>query len=195
MRIQFGMAAAAMILTFASDATAGIITISFDALASGEDVLEYYDGGSGSLGSGPGPAMGVSFLPGWIVSPPDVYSTPGGKSVAFTGSATINFHQGWAGITSFYYLGSDLTVSFYDAEDGLGNLLDTLSLHPSATFLPAGGDVSTLRSAVFTSTGGRIDALTNGAQVIPEPAGFILSMIGLAVVRMLRMCRPNCRKL
>ena len=188
MRTKFAIGFAAIISTFAADATAGIITISFDGLASGESVLEYYNGGLGGNGSGPGPALGVSFSSDWIAGAPDVYLVPGGKSVAFTGTATINFHQGWSGMTSFYYAGNDLTVSFYEGENGLGNLVANLGpLGPSqvscfSIFCPTGRDVGPFHSAVFVSSGVRIDALTNGAQVIPEPAGLTLTILGLAIL-------------
>jgi len=68
-------------------------TISFDQLQAGEDVLNYYNGGLGSMGSGPGPSAGVIFSPGWIAGPPDAYSAPGGKSAAISGTATVNVPQ------------------------------------------------------------------------------------------------------
>jgi hypothetical protein len=62
------------LLVLAANAKAGpVTTISFDALQTGEDVLNYYNGGFGSMGSGPGPSLGVIFLAGWIVGPPSVF--------------------------------------------------------------------------------------------------------------------------
>jgi hypothetical protein len=44
-----------------SAARAAVIDMSFDTLQNDEFVNSYYDGGTGSLGSGPGPNYGVTF--------------------------------------------------------------------------------------------------------------------------------------
>ncbi len=183
MKIQFAGLFVSVVFAFATNATASIITIGFDPLANGESVLEYYNGGFGGMGSGPGPPLGVSFSPDWIASPPDVYGVPGGKSAGFAGTAIINFHEGWAGLMSFYYLGSALTVRLYEGENASGSLVATLNLGPG-DFVPTGISTGTtpFHSAVFVSSGARIDALTNGAQVIPEPGGVALTIIGLAIL-------------
>jgi hypothetical protein len=157
-----------------------ITTISFDDLQTGEDVLNYYNGGLGSLGSGPGPSLGVIFSPGWIVSPPDVYDgEPGGKSAYISGAATMDVPAGWSGPVSFYYFGGPLVVDFYSDQGGTGSLVQTLSLPGSDFFDPAGNAVPFFESAVFKSSGDRIDALTNGALVIPEPSTFQLFLLGI----------------
>ena len=125
----------AAVLVLASQSGADPITISFDQLTVGEDVLNYYNGGLGSLGTGPGPSDGVIFSPGWIVGPPDVYSNPSGKSAAISGVATVDIPGGWSGPTSFYYLGAGGTVSFYSQENGLGTLVGQLVLPPENIFL------------------------------------------------------------
>jgi hypothetical protein len=58
----------------------GFFSLSFNELQFGEDVLEYYNGGFGGAGSGPGPAFGVSFTPGLIAVEGDVYGDPDGKA-------------------------------------------------------------------------------------------------------------------
>jgi hypothetical protein len=68
-------------------------TLSFDQLQVGEEILEYYNGGLGSNGTGPGPSFGVSFTSVWTVSPPDVYGAADGKSAAVSGTGIVNFHR------------------------------------------------------------------------------------------------------
>lgn len=41
-------------------------TLDFGGLQDTEQVLSYYDGGFGSLGSGPGPDFGITFTPSFI---------------------------------------------------------------------------------------------------------------------------------
>jgi hypothetical protein len=181
-------------LLLAANANAGsIITISFDALQTDEDALNYYNGGFGSMGSGPGSSLGVIFSPGWIAGPPDVYLAPGGKSAGLSSTAIMDVPAGWSGLFSFYYSGAPLVVDFYDGLDGAGTLVKTLSLPDSSSvstlngFSPAGGDLPLFESAVFRpgASGDRIDALTSGALVIPEPSVFQLSLGGIGLLSLI----------
>jgi len=178
------------ILALTAIARAGIVTISFDQLKSGEDVRDFYNGGFGNAGSGPGPSLGVIFAPGWIAGPPDFYRDPEGKSAAISEITTMNVPDGWSGIVSFYYLGGALVVDFYEEQNGVGPQVGTLNLLAVGEFLPAGnGDLPLFRSAVFRpSSGNRIDALTNGMFVIPEPgtAQLLLLAVGVFSLRALR---------
>ena len=89
-------------LILAANAKAGpITTISFDNLQTGEDVFNYYNGGLGVWEAGRGQSWGFIFSPGWIVSPPDVYDEPGGKSAYIYGAATVDLPAGWSGLFSF----------------------------------------------------------------------------------------------
>jgi len=178
------------ILALTASAKAGIVTISFDGLKSGEDVLGFYNGGFGSEGSGPGPSLGVIFAPGWIADPPDVYGYVDGKSALISGTATMNVPDGWSGAVSFYYLGAPLVVSFYDQQNGLGTLVGTLSLGGDLEFDPAGAHhLPLFRSAVFSSSGDRIDALTEGAFVIPEPGTAQLLLLAVGVFSLTALSR------
>jgi hypothetical protein len=165
-------------------ANASVVTVSFDELNIGEDVLEYYNGGNGGDGTGPGPDFDISFSSGWIAGPPDVYwDSSSGNSVEISGLGFINMHSGWSGMTSFYYSGGDLVVDFYDQERGLGNQVGTWILPGQTDFSAWGEAVPLFFSAVFNSSGGnRIDALTSGAAVVPEPASLMLFGIGLGVI-------------
>lgn len=179
-------------LILTANANAGLITISFDALQTGEDVLNYYNGGFGSLGSGPGPSLGVVFSAGWIVGPPDVYGAPGGKSAGLSATAIMDV-PGWSGPVSFYYSGGPLVVDFYSGQNGNGSLLGTLDLSGEASFTPAGIIVGPFESAVFESSGDQIDALTNGAFVVPEPSAFELSLLGVGLLKLAALRRSRRR--
>lgn len=175
-------------LILAANANAGpITTISFDDLQTAEDVLNYYNGGFGSLGSGPGPSLGVIFSPGWIVSPPNVYFGEPGKSAYISGAATMDLPAGWSGPVSFYYLGGPLVVDFYSGQGGTGSLVQALSLPGSDSFDPEGTTAPFFESAIFRSSGDRIDALTNGASVIPEPSTFQLFLLGILGIGALQL--------
>lgn len=50
-------------------ASAGILTLDFNSLQVGEEVLGYYNGGFGSLGDGPGPMDGVTFTSDFVTVP------------------------------------------------------------------------------------------------------------------------------
>src|SRR6266852_6228749 len=81
-------------------------SLSFNELQFGEDVLEYYNGGFGGAGSGPGPAFGVSFTPGLIAVEGDVYLDPDGKAAELDAPEVImNVSGGFSGIVKFYVLG------------------------------------------------------------------------------------------
>jgi len=163
-------------------------TISFDQLQAGEDVLNYYNGGLGSMGSGPGPSAGVIFSPGWIAGPPDAYSAPGGKSAAISGTATVNVPAGWSGPTSFYYLGGPLTVTFYSQQNGLGSLLGTLNAPGESIFFPTGLSLPLFQSAVFLAPNGdRIDAFTNGGFVVPEPGTVQLCLLAVGILSLIAL--------
>jgi hypothetical protein len=166
-----------------------VTTISFDQLQVGEDVLNYYNGGLGSMGSGPGPSDGVLFSAGWVVGGPDVYGTPGGESAAISGTEIVDLPAGLFGPTSFYYEGGPLTVNFYSEQNGLGSLVATLTESGTSSFSAAGRTVPFFQSAVFIAPAGdRIDALTNGTLVTPEPGTLQLFLLasgvfGLAALR------------
>ena len=50
----------------ATNALASNFVLTFNGLQNREEVLNYYDGGTGSLGSGPGTNYGITFTPSFI---------------------------------------------------------------------------------------------------------------------------------
>ena len=49
-----------------ANALASVFTLNFSGLQNNEEVLSYYNGGTGSLGSGPGPSYGITFSPSFV---------------------------------------------------------------------------------------------------------------------------------
>ena len=75
------------ILALTASAKAGMIAMSFNELQIDEEVLNYYNGGCGSMGTcgGPNSNYGVGFDSAWVAAPPDIYGDPGGKSALIYG--------------------------------------------------------------------------------------------------------------
>jgi hypothetical protein len=77
----------------------GFFSLSFNELQFGEGVLEYYNGGFGGAGSGPGPAFGVSFTSGLTAVEGDVYGDPDGKAAELDAPEVImNVSDGFSGL-------------------------------------------------------------------------------------------------
>jgi hypothetical protein len=157
----------------------GGFSLNFNELQFGEDVLEYYNGGFGGAGSGPGPAFGVSFTSGLIAVEGDAYQDPDGKAAELDASEVImnvfvNVFDGTTGLVNFYLLGGPIEVAFYDELDGLGNLVGTISSPGSE---PVNDTLTQFHSAVFSGTT-RIDQLLGGPPggplLLPEPSTLLL---------------------
>lgn len=117
-----------------------------------ELVLDFYNGGTGSLGSGPGTNYGISFSNNAIacsVQPGGSCNSgglPTGGNLLFflSGSAsTMNVAGGFNTGFSFFYsaINNPAFVNVYDGLNGTGNILATLNLPvtPSTPGAPACG--------------------------------------------------------
>jgi hypothetical protein len=166
--------------------------LDFNHLQVGEQVLGYYDGGFGSLGSGPGPMLGITFTSDFVTVPQGVFGPPLRAEELTGNTGTMDITSGFAGLFSFYYTNSDVTgsVSFYSGLNGGGALLDIIPLAPEAGFFPAGGpEAVPFESVVFSGTPGAlvIDNITFGGLVVPES-----SSIGLLLIALLVICLGRC---
>ena len=115
------------------------VTITFEGLRDLETILNYYNGGLGGSGSGPGPNYGVVFGADALAIISSVAggtgnfsNAPSGSTIAFFTSGpgvVMNVAAGFTTGFSFYYSSTEVgSVRVYDAANGTGNLLATLSL-------------------------------------------------------------------
>jgi hypothetical protein len=126
----------ALLGAFPLAANAQVMT--FEGLQNQEEILEFYNGGTGSLGSS-GPNIGVSFTAGALAlidaddgGSGNFENNPSGSTIAFFlsgGELTMNVAAGFSTGFSFYY--SSSTAASVDVWSGLnstGVLLASLAL-------------------------------------------------------------------
>ena len=117
-----------------------LIVLDFEGLGDLEPVAEFYNGGTGGFGSGPGPDFGISMSSNALaVTDEDAGGSgnfggePSPDSILFflTGSAaTMNIAAGFDTGFSFFYsaINSTGNIVVYDGLDATGNILATLDL-------------------------------------------------------------------
>jgi hypothetical protein len=182
MRLLAGLVLLAWTLSAASITSDALVPgpVTFDGLKSGEQVLDYYAGGFGSEGSGPGPNFGISFTNGLAADSTVIAFGPSGLVTA--PSVTMTLDAPWAGGVSFYFTGSG-QISFYSGPNATGTLLANDALYPP--FFPFAGNPGSFESAVFLPSGSgplRLDSISFGATVIPEPSVAVMVAIGMMLV-------------
>jgi hypothetical protein len=157
-------------------------------------------GGFGSLGSGPGPAFGITFTPGLVADSTRLVFGPSARIIGT--SATMNLDSAFLGLVSFYFAGNG-TVSFFSGQNGSGTQLSSFGLVsislPNGMSLPDafGATLLPFQSAVFTPAVGstlRLDSISFGIQVIPEPSTAMLLLTGLGLVSIFRRIRGRASK-
>jgi hypothetical protein len=121
------------------------VTLTFENLSNGEEVLNYYNGGYGNFGPGPGPDYGITFSPdaGVIIAQTNGGSgyfsgNPSGVPIVMTSSGTdvlMNVSGGFVTGLTFWYAGGDLgAVTVYDGPNGTGNILTTVYFSPTGGY-------------------------------------------------------------
>lgn len=196
-------------LFFAVNANATIVTLTFEGLGDFEYARDFYNGGLGGSGSGPGINYGVSF-PGST----NAYINNGSYGAHFYGEPTPNtalsFQQGgaWMNVAlgfsdslSFYYANpnNDSTIKIYSEINGGGQLLGTLFL-PQTPYQGLNGNIFPMsftslsfsgvaKSVDFVSMAhrGYVDDLTiNTVAAVPIPttvwlfSSSLIALISLA---------------
>jgi hypothetical protein len=138
----------------ASAAEAATITLPLGPIHTGDDILNYFNGGTDSGGEGPGTNLGIGFSAnaeaqktGTSAATGDgkFQNNPSGQSeilnFAFSNSTApyINYAAGFSSL-SFAYSFSNNSIGtgtenayIYSGVNGSGTLLDTISLAPAAT--------------------------------------------------------------
>ncbi len=215
--------AAAIVLVGLKPVVAEQVLLTFEGLKNGEAVNNYYAGGNGSLGTGPGPNYGITFT-GPVVdgqndaiayipktafpndpSPPTVLLLASELSVIPAGqpiSAYMNVSPGFSGSLGWYYaaIDSNATVQIYSGMNGSGTLLASKTLpftsQTIGIFDPNEIDVSfsgVAHSAVF-SGGNQQVAFDDIRLTIPEPASPVLLVIGGGCALVYRRFRRDDRR-
>jgi hypothetical protein len=200
MKLKFGRAAATAMLIACGgfSASASVISLTFEGLQNIESINNYYNGGFGGSGSGPGPNHGITFSSDSLA----VISVDNGGTGNFTGALapsphtiafflmgagdTMNVASGFTTGFSFFYTSPFFsgTVNVFDGLDGSGTLLASLTLamttdttgttgHPYDDWHTAGVTFSgTANSVVFTGVANQIgfDNITLGSSnpVVPD---------------------------
>ena len=197
MNIRF--LASLAVLTFGSiTALADTVTLTFTGLKDGEAIENYYNGGSGSLGSTGGPNYGIAFTSDSlaIISSNvggsgnfDNVPPPATNTIAFFLSGagdTMNVAAGFTTGFSFYYAAPYYTgtVDVFSGLNGTGTLLASDSLGETGAFCNGSSHdyscwdqsgvsfAGSAESVVFSGVANYIGFadITLGSNVVPPPS-------------------------
>ncbi len=194
-----------------------VITLDFDSLENLESVGDYYNGGLGSLGSGPGPNYGISF--GADSEVVTSKFAPGGGSGNFTnepssynavffqagGGDVLNIASGFTGGFSFFYTGPLAgSVTVWSGPDGTGTQLASLDLpaiasNPSTrvndTWAPVGVSFAGVAGSVNFSGVANFIAFDNITLGSATPTGSsVPAPSSLVVVGVAALLGAGCRR-
>jgi hypothetical protein len=178
--------------------------LTFEGLQDQEPINNYYNGGVGGFGSGPGPNYGITFTSDSLAlisasagGSGNFANNPSGDTIAFFLSGqgdTMNVSGGFTtGFSFFYAAAFDGSVDVYDGPNGTGSVLAHLDLaatpDPYDVWVPIGVTfLGTAESVVFGGAANFIgfDDITlgssqaGGGSATPEPA--TLTMLGMGVL-------------
>lgn len=206
----------------ATSAEAQVRVLDFEGLGDLEGVAEFYNGGLGDAGSGPGPDWGISFENSLAVKSIETgfsgnfTNAPSGNTILFflgVDALTMNVWDGFSDGFSFFYssIAEAGSVHVYDGLHGTGNLLASLDLaplggcaHPTAycNWAPVGVTFEgTARSVDFGGVANFIgfDDITIGSErpggprPVPEPLSLALLATGLVGIAGVRRHRRDDR--
>lgn len=180
------------------------VVLTFEGLKDQEQVLNFYNGGAGSMGS-IGPNYGIRFGDSALAlidadngGNGNFANEPSSNTIAFflsAGNLVMNVAAGFDTGFSFFYTSSLVgSVSVYDQEDAAGNLLGTINLVANYTNGNCTGDptgsfchwdpigvafAGTAKSVSFAGAANQIgfDNITLGASTpgtVPEPGAVLL---------------------
>ena len=117
--------------------TARPATLTFEGLKDSEPILNFYNGGFGGKGSGPGPNFGITFSSNFLAVTSSLNggtgnfaNAPSGDTVAFFPSPAVvmDVTGGFTTFPFFYSAFQAGSVSIFSGLDGTGTLLVSLSL-------------------------------------------------------------------
>ena len=185
-----------------SNAAKATVTLTFEGLGDQEAIDNYYAGGFGGGGSGPGPNYGITFSSDSLALISSAHGgtgnfsgNPSGDTVMFflSGADTMNVAAGFTTGFSFYYadqVGFTGVVNVYSGLNGTGTLLTSLSLpstpNPYTVWVPIGVTFAGVaQSVVFGGSANFIgfDDITLGSSTPGVPdAGSTVMLLGLGMV-------------
>jgi hypothetical protein len=191
--------AAVMLLWCAAAGNAAVLT--FEGLGQQESVLNYYNGGLGGNGSGPGTNYGISFSPNALALQSGNFSdNPSVPTILFFlsgNAATMNVAAGFdTGFSFFYAASQGGSVNVYDGLNATGNILASLLLPDTATPYSVWNPIGVSFAGIAKSVdfGGAADYIgfdditlgsaTPGNNPVPEPGTIMLlgaGFLGLAI--------------
>jgi hypothetical protein len=165
------------------------VSFNFSGLSTGEQVLGYFAGGAGSLGSGPGPNYGITFSPNATI-----ISGRAGNLLTANGTMVMNVGTEFA--TSFklgYVTLTPEVVSVWSGYNGSGFLLATMTLMPNSWchslsgcgWAHAGeGFSGAAASVTFSGAGGQfgIGSIKLGTPYWSNPPAPATAMTGMQTV-------------
>ena len=143
MKLTTLMVGAALSFAAAQAANASVYVLNFAGLNGNaeEPVENYYNGGFGGDGSGPGPNYGITFTsnalscsgqPGGTCNTAEIPGGPGANTLFFLGggAATMNVAAGFTTGFSFYYsaVNNPGFINVWSGVNDTGTLLATLNL-------------------------------------------------------------------
>jgi hypothetical protein len=185
-----------------------VVTLTFDTFQGREAIGDYYNGGSGGMGSGPGPNYGVEFSSTALALNSDTLganfannpSSPGILYFDGGSGATMNVAAGFTAQLSFYYSApytdNPGSVTIYDGLNQTGNILASLVLPVTPPLPPGSPDFNnwvsmtmnfagTARSVNLSGAAATFIAFDNVALgeaqppvLVPEPSALVLAGLG-----------------
>jgi hypothetical protein len=174
--------------------------LTFEGLQNGEPVLNFYNGGTGGFGSGPGINFGASFTSeAWAlkkVFPGDpsatvMFLTDGSPTPGLTAvSATLNVTPGFSHDVAFdfYLIDSSGSATVWSGPNGTGTMVASVMLNPVSSFTTVDLPFTGVAHSMVLSGFNQQIAFDNIRSpitftIVPEPPmALLLTAVGVVVL-------------
>ncbi len=172
--------------TFSLNSYAAPIVINFDTVSASSEVGQYYNGGTDSAGAS-GINYGVAFF-GFLTASGFGETSEPNLATGRTGNDIVDVAAGFSSLSFTYGNFSASTINVYSGLHGTGVLLGSgvFSGDPYEFTLGTVGFSGIAQSFVLLSGPGDagLDDITFGE--VPEPASWLLLLVGLSLVSVLQ---------